>query len=128
MHDLATLADFGPYSPTHVAGAIPKHCFERSALRSFSYLFADFAMLAVIVYAGTWIDPSFNAKNGAVLDGFAGSVARVVAWALYAFCAGSVGTGVWVVAHECKFGSLWQVSDCFSSDCHQAKQPTAQAE
>lgn len=63
-------------------------------------------MLAVIVYAATWIDPSFNAKNGAVLDGLAGSVARVVAWALYAFCAGSVGTGVWVVAHECEYSQL----------------------
>lgn len=59
-------------------------------------------MLAVIVYSATFIDPAFNAKNGTLLNGLAGSIARVVAWAVYAFCAGSVGTGVWVVAHECE--------------------------
>jgi omega-6 fatty acid desaturase (delta-12 desaturase) len=90
-------------------GAIPKHCFERSAFRSFTYLFADFFMLAAIVYAGTFIDPNFNFKNGAVLDGYAGSAARVAAWALYAFAAGSVGTGVWVIAHECEFTSCCYV-------------------
>lgn len=59
-------------------------------------------MMAIIVYTATYIDPSFNFKNGAVLDGYAGSAARVAAWALYAFAAGSVGTGIWVIAHECE--------------------------
>lgn len=63
-------------------------------------------MLAVIVYAATFIDPNFNFKNGALLNGYAGSIARVVSWALYAFAAGSVGTGVWVIAHECEFVEL----------------------
>lgn len=58
-------------------------------------------MMAAIVYLATFIDPLFNFKNGSLLDGYAGSVARVVSWAVYAFAAGSVGTGIWVLAHEC---------------------------
>lgn len=60
-------------------------------------------MLSIIVYTATFIDGLFNFKNGSLLDGYAGSAARVAAWSLYAFAAGSVGTGIWVIAHECEF-------------------------
>ena len=31
---------------------------------------------------------------------------RIVAWALYSFVQGCVGTGVWILAHECGHGSF----------------------
>lgn len=84
-------------------GAIPKHCFERSALRSFSYLFADFAMVSVLTFAATYIDILFNFKNGSLLDGYTGAVVRVLAWAGFALCTGTIGFGIWVIGHECEW-------------------------
>lgn len=92
---------FLPFVTPDSTGAIPKHCFERSALRSGSYLVGDLLMLAAFAYLASFIDGIFG-KNGSVLDGFVGQSARVAAWAVYCFCAGSVGTGVWVIAHECE--------------------------
>lgn len=80
--------------------AIPKECFERSALKSSAYLAGDLAMLGAFVYLASFIDTIFGVK-GSVLDGRLGSLAEVAAWVIYAMCAGSVGTGVWVIAHEC---------------------------
>lgn len=81
-------------------GSIPAHCFERSAIRSGSYVLWDFFLIACLVTAATYIDPNLG-KHGAVLSGTAGSVAKIAAWSLYGYAAGLVGTGVWVIAHEC---------------------------
>jgi omega-6 fatty acid desaturase (delta-12 desaturase) len=81
-------------------GAIPQHCYERSALRSGSYIVMDFAFIGACVYAATFINGLFG-RDGSLVDGVAGQLARYAAWALYAFAAGLPGTGVWVIAHEC---------------------------
>ncbi|KAL7006735.1 hypothetical protein EMMF5_003621 [Cystobasidiomycetes sp. EMM_F5] len=96
------LATFTPPSFTikDLLGAIPKECFERSALKSGAYLAGDLAMLGAFAYLASFIDIIFGA-SGSVLGGGLGRIARVAAWAVYAICAGSVGTGVWVIAHEC---------------------------
>ncbi|CAG8654240.1 7552_t:CDS:2, partial [Scutellospora calospora] len=39
--------------------AIPAHCFERNTLRSASYMVKDLAVIAVLVYAATFIDTHF---------------------------------------------------------------------
>nr|AEU04701.1 fatty acid delta-12-desaturase [Lobosphaera incisa] len=71
--------------------AIPVHCFERSIPRSFAYLAADLAAIAVMYYLSTFIDHP--------------AVPRVLAWGLlwpaYWYFQGAVATGVWVIAHEC---------------------------
>ncbi|GAB4823433.1 hypothetical protein N2152v2_010479 [Parachlorella kessleri] len=71
--------------------AIPKHCWERSALRSFAYLAVDLVLIAALYYASTFIDsapvPTW-VKWG-------------VLWPAYWFWQGAVATGVWVIAHEC---------------------------
>lgn len=36
--------------------AIPAHCFQRSTVRSFSYLLVDLVAVAALYYASTWID------------------------------------------------------------------------
>jgi len=118
------MSTFTPPSFTvkDLLGAIPKHCYERSALRSSTYLIGDLAMLAAFAYAATFIDGNLG-KNGAVVNGLLGSVARVLAWSLYIFCAGSVGTGVWIIAHECghqAFSTSKTINNTVGWVCHSA--------
>ncbi|SCZ91642.1 BZ3500_MvSof-1268-A1-R1_Chr5-1g07576 [Microbotryum saponariae] len=113
--DDLTYGDFPPFTPPQftvkdVLGAIPAHCFERSALRSSTYVVADFSMLAVLFYAATHIDILFG-SNGTQLQGAAGVVAKWAAWSVYWVLAGWVMTGIWIIgqftclilccAHEC---------------------------
>lgn len=76
--------------------AIPRHCFERSALRSTSYLVVDVILASSLFYAASLIDPSFGA-NGTVLSGAPGVVAKWAAWAAYWVVNGFVLTGIWVL-------------------------------
>jgi fatty acid desaturase len=90
-----------PFTLQSLRNAIPKHCFEPSALRSASYALRDlfFAGLLWTVVA-PWID-------GLVLPGL---VSRVVIkgalWLAFAAVQGTILTGVWVVAHEAGHGSF----------------------
>jgi len=59
-------------------------------------------MEAALTYAATYIDGLFNYKNGLLLDGYAGTAARVLFWAAYALCTGTIGFGIWVIGHECE--------------------------
>jgi omega-6 fatty acid desaturase (delta-12 desaturase) len=78
-------------------GAIPKHCFERSAIRSSAYIVMDFAFLAVLAYTATFIN-SFLGYRGSIVDGMPGQALRAVAWFAYAFAASLPGTGIWIIA------------------------------
>jgi len=80
--------------------AIPKHCFERSAVRSFGYVAMDFAFIAALGTFAYHISTFFGA-NGSILNGNAGIAASWAAWAAYWWYQGLVMTGVWVIAHEC---------------------------
>ncbi|KAL4436995.1 hypothetical protein ABPG75_004134 [Micractinium tetrahymenae] len=79
------------FSVATLRKAIPKHCWERSLLRSSAYLAADLAMLAALVYASFFIDAAPVPP----------AVRWLVLWPLYWYFAGAVATGVWVIAHEC---------------------------
>lgn len=79
-----------------ILGAIPAHCFERSALRSSVNVVADFAMIAALGYAASYIDGSFGGK-GEILSGVAGEVAKWAAWGAYWFAQGCVFTGIWII-------------------------------
>jgi len=76
--------------------AIPAHCFERSLVRSMSYLLLDLVGVAVLFYLSTWIDRLVTNPW----------LAYGVAWPLYWFWQGAICTGVWVVAHECGHGAF----------------------
>ncbi|CAG8653831.1 37054_t:CDS:2, partial [Racocetra persica] len=69
--------------------AIPPHCFEQDTWKSASYLVKDLAMIAVLVYAATFIDT------------YLPQMLRFIAWLVYWFFCGAFATGVWVIAHEC---------------------------
>ncbi|KAF8752660.1 Delta-12 fatty acid desaturase [Rhizoctonia solani] len=77
---------------------IPPHCFERSALRSFSYVAMDFASWAL---STTQPLPKNLQPMAQSLSPHLYSFARFAGWQVYALGAGLVGTGLWIIAHEC---------------------------
>ncbi|CAG7939405.1 unnamed protein product [Penicillium olsonii] len=74
--------------------AIPKDCFESSLPHSLLYLARDILYCAALIYAALHIHliPSLPL--------------RAVAWATYTFFQGCVGTGLWILAHECGHGAF----------------------
>lgn len=80
-----------------IRDAIPKHCFERSALRSLSYVARDLFLLGSTFYLfHTYLTP----------ENVPSTPLRFVLWGLYTFVQGLFGTGVWVLAHECGHGAF----------------------
>ncbi|KAJ5918839.1 Oleate hydroxylase FAH12 [Penicillium verhagenii] len=73
---------------------VPAHCWERSAIKSFSYLVRDIIYASVLVWLALKIDllPT--------------PLMRASAWVLYTFVQGCVGTGMWIIGHECGHGSF----------------------
>jgi omega-6 fatty acid desaturase (delta-12 desaturase) len=83
------------YTMQQIRAAIPPHCFHPSTLRSLSYVVRDFTLVGILVYvAATYIKfiPDANL--------------RFFAWAAYTVCQGMVGTGIWILAHECGHGAF----------------------
>ncbi|KAI5301969.1 hypothetical protein KEM56_001174 [Ascosphaera pollenicola] len=75
-----------------IRDAIPRHCFERSAIRSLSYVARDLACFAgTFVLFHKFVRPEYIPSTPV----------RAVLWALYTFIQGLFGTGMWVLAHEC---------------------------
>lgn len=76
-----------PFSVGQLKKAVPPHCFNRSLIKSSSYLLADLLIASTLFYATTLI--TFPGLFG------------WIAWSLYWMAQGCVLTGVWVIAHEC---------------------------
>ena len=72
--------------------AIPKHCFERSAIRGWSYILRDMVCLATTFYL-------FH--NYVTPENVPSKPARAVLWGVYTALQGLFATGIWVIAHEC---------------------------
>ncbi len=80
-----------------IRDAIPKHCFERSALRSMSYVFRDMICLATTFYLfHNFVTPEYVPNTAA----------RFALWGVYTVLQGLFGTGLWVLAHECGHGAF----------------------
>lgn len=91
--------------------AIPAHCFERSALRSYGYVAVDMILIALMYKATTY----FSAAPW--------PVEALILWPLYWFFQGAVATGVWVIAHECghqAFSSSRLINDVTGFVLHSA--------
>jgi len=102
--ELLTYGDFPPFTPPsftikEILGAIPAHCFERSALISFGYVARDVALVAALMYAASFIEPALGFK-GTVLDGYPGLAAKWAAWSTYWIWAGFVYTGIWILGES----------------------------
>jgi len=77
-----------PFTIKELRDAIPSHCFERSFIKSFSYLLTDLVIISIIYFFASFID-------------YTPFWAQIILWPLFWFVQGSVMTGVWVVGHEC---------------------------
>ncbi|KZT42629.1 delta-12 fatty acid desaturase protein [Sistotremastrum suecicum HHB10207 ss-3] len=81
--------------------SIPKHCFERSAIKSSAYIVLDVILLTIIYktasFANQFITPEYITLPHPALY----SVLYFSLWAFYGFAAGLPATGLWVIAHEC---------------------------
>jgi hypothetical protein len=75
--------------------AIPAHCFERSMIRSFSYVVRDLIIVSALFYSGVQLSQ---------LD--APLYVTVPLWALYSFVQGCFFTGLWILAHDCGHDSF----------------------
>lgn len=75
--------------------AIPKHCFERSATKSIAYLVRDLALIATLAWSAFTFIPTIQSDP-----------ARLILWQIYGFVQGLVGTGLWIIAHECGHGAF----------------------
>ncbi|CAI6328446.1 unnamed protein product [Periconia digitata] len=80
------------YTIKQIRDAIPAHCFERSAVKGFYYVFRDIASLAATFYL-------FH--NYVTPETIPSTPVRAALWAGYTVVQGLFGTGLWVMAHEC---------------------------
>ncbi|KAL9233124.1 hypothetical protein vseg_008158 [Gypsophila vaccaria] len=78
-----------PFTLSQLKKAIPPHCFQRSVLRSFSYVVYDLTIAFILYYVAT------NYIN------LLPKPLSYLAWPVYGYVQGCVLTGVWVIAHEC---------------------------
>jgi len=102
------------YTISDIHNAIPKHCFERSAITGLYYVARDVASLALTFYlAHRYLTP----------ENVPSTLLRTVLWAVYTFVQGLFGTGVWVLAHECghqSFSTSKVLNDTVGWICHSA--------
>jgi omega-6 fatty acid desaturase (delta-12 desaturase) len=84
MPDVKTLKD-----------AIPAKCFERSMIRSFSYVVRDLIVVGCLFSSAVWLSQ---------LD--VSLFVSAPLWALYSFVQGCFFTGLWILAHECGHDSF----------------------
>nr|GFA12004.1 omega-6 fatty acid desaturase [Tanacetum cinerariifolium] len=78
-----------PFTLADIKKAIPPHCFERSLIRSFSYLIADLTAVSIFYYLATTYIPQLPHPL------------PYLAWPVYWFVQGCVFMGLWLIAHEC---------------------------
>lgn len=102
------------YTINDIRGAIPAHCFERSAITGLSYVARDVACLAATFYI-------FH--NYVTPETIASKPVRAGLWAVYTIMQGLFGTGLWVLAHECghqSFSESKTINDTVGWICHSA--------
>ncbi|KAF2626056.1 hypothetical protein BU25DRAFT_449738 [Macroventuria anomochaeta] len=93
---LTAVADVKPLPDVKtLKDAIPAKCFERSMIRSFSYVVRDSIIVSSLFYSAVWLSG---------LD--APLFVTVPLWALYSFVQGCFFTGLWILAHDCGHDSF----------------------
>ncbi|KAF3325559.1 omega-6 fatty acid desaturase, endoplasmic reticulum isozyme 2 [Carex littledalei] len=83
-----------PFNLSQIKKSIPAHCFNRSLLRSLSYVIQDLLICSILFYlALTWIHT--------IPAPF-----RYVTWVVYWAAQGSMLAGIWILGHECGHHAL----------------------
>ncbi|CZR50788.1 probable oleate delta-12 desaturase [Phialocephala subalpina] len=100
------------YTVNDIRNAIPKHCYERSAVTGLYYVARDIVSLATTFYLFNRFVTPENIPSTPV---------RFVLWAFYTFVQGLFGTGLWVLSHECghqAFSESKILNDTVGWICH----------
>jgi len=93
---LTAVADVKPIPDVKtLKDAIPAKCFERSMIRSFSYVVRDLIIVGSLFYSAVLLSR---------LE--ASLFVTVPLWALYSFVQGCFFTGLWILAHDCGHDSF----------------------
>ncbi|CEP20678.1 ODE2 [Cyberlindnera jadinii] len=83
------------YTIKDILSAIPKHCYERSLVRSLGYVARDIICMTIIGNVGYRLIPLVESQ-----------AIRFVLWNVYAYCLGLFAFGLWILAHECGHGAF----------------------
>lgn len=91
---------------SELRAVIPPHCFERSDIRSMSYVVKDVLQGVFIWYLthhvlGMTTDPPVE-----VGVGYHRWIVWMAAWNIYAFIMANAVGGLWVIGHECGHGAF----------------------
>ncbi|CUM46216.1 uncharacterized protein AC631_00031 [Debaryomyces fabryi] len=90
------------YTIKQILSAIPKHCYERSLVRSLGYVARDITMMCLIGYVGQKVIPMVEISGQEGLS----STIRGGLWCVYSYLLGLFGFGLWILAHECGHGAF----------------------
>ncbi|EOQ98848.1 hypothetical protein E3P92_03562 [Wallemia ichthyophaga] len=78
-------------------GAIPKECFQRSAIKSSRYVLQNVLLSGLLIKGSVYI-PYLTQLSGGY---YTSSVVSSALWSFFWFAQGLSFTGLWVLAHEC---------------------------
>ena len=90
------------YTIKEILQAIPKHCYERSLIRSLGYVVRDITMMILIGYVGHKFIPYIEVTGHETVS----RALRGVAWMVQSYAIGLFGFGLWILAHECGHGAF----------------------
>lgn len=90
------------YTIKDILSAIPKHCYERSLIRSLGYVVRDIVCMCLISYAGSNLIPKVEIDQYEQLS----KILRGGLWCLQSYLIGLFGFGLWILAHECGHGAF----------------------
>ena len=90
------------YTIKDILSAIPKHCYERSLIKSLGYVARDISAMIAIGYLGHWLIPMVQIENHETLA----TTIRFSLWAFQSYAIGLFGFGLWILAHECGHGAF----------------------
>ncbi|KAL7666502.1 Fatty acid desaturase domain-containing protein [[Candida] zeylanoides] len=106
--NLSTIDTYGntfnvpDYTIKDILSAIPKHCYERSLVRSLGYVVRDVVAMCAIGAAGHWLIPQVQWAGH---EQWA-TAARAALWFGQSYLLGLFGFGLWILAHECGHGAF----------------------
>jgi len=81
-----------PFTIKELRDAVPAHCFERSVIKSSSYVVIDCIVIGLLIFVGQYFDSNFSNYSWII---------SLVFWNSLWFTQGAFMTGLWVIAHEC---------------------------
>lgn len=90
------------YTIKDILNAIPKHCYERSLVRSLGYVARDIFFMGLIMFVGYTYIPQVQIAGHET----AAYYVRGMLWLLMSYAIGLFGFGLWILAHECGHGAF----------------------